>query len=63
MRPSAGRFNLSTGGGLLAIVLWSATIAMARSLSEQLWGGCVVIVIGSLVSWRSLSDNEIERRL
>jgi drug/metabolite transporter (DMT)-like permease len=36
MRPSAARFNLSTGGGLLAIILWSATIAMARSLSEQL---------------------------
>jgi drug/metabolite transporter (DMT)-like permease len=27
--------NLSTGGGLLAIVLWSTTFALARSLSEQ----------------------------
>jgi drug/metabolite transporter (DMT)-like permease len=27
--------KLSTGGGLLAVVLWSTTIAMARSLSEQ----------------------------
>lgn len=30
------RLNLSTGSGLLAIVLWSSTIAVARSLSEQL---------------------------
>ena len=28
----------------------------------QLWAGCVAMVIGSLVSWRSLTGNETERR-
>ena len=28
----------------------------------ELWAGCVVMVIGSLVSWRSLSDTELEPR-
>ena len=28
----------------------------------QLWAGCAAIVIGSLVSWRSLSDSETGRR-
>lgn len=50
MRTSGARFNLSTGGGLLAILLWSATIALARSLSEQLGpltaGAVVYLVAG-----------------
>src|SRR5215470_10866600 len=29
------RFNLSTAGGVAAILLWSTTFAGARSLSEQ----------------------------
>lgn len=47
MRRNLG--NLSTGGGLGAILLWSATFALARSLSEQigpLTGGTVVYLIG-----------------
>jgi drug/metabolite transporter (DMT)-like permease len=52
MRASAARFNLSTGGGLLAIVLWSSTIAVARSLSEQLGpltaGAAVYLIAGLL---------------
>ena len=52
MRPGAAHFNLSTGGGLLALVLWSATIAVARSLSEQLGpltaGAAVYLIAGLL---------------
>ena len=52
MRSSAARFNLNTGGGLLAIVLWSSTIAVARSLSEQLGpltaGAAVYLIAGAL---------------
>ncbi len=36
MTPHPPPENLSTAGGLAAIVLWSTTIAVARSLSEQL---------------------------
>ena len=41
--------NLSTGGGLGAILLWSTTFAFARSLSEQvgpLTAGAAVYLIG-----------------
>jgi drug/metabolite transporter (DMT)-like permease len=41
--------NLSTGSGLGAILLWSATFALARSLSEQvgpLTGGAAAYLIG-----------------
>ena len=41
--------NLSTGGGLGAILLWSATFAFARSLSEQvgpLTAGAAAYLIG-----------------
>ena len=41
--------NLSTGGGLGAILLWSATFAFARSLSERvgsLTAGAAVYLIG-----------------
>lgn len=31
----SSRFNASTAGGLAAVVLWSTTFAIARSLSEQ----------------------------
>lgn len=36
MQPRSAKINFSTGGGLVAILLWSATIAVVRSLSEQL---------------------------
>jgi drug/metabolite transporter (DMT)-like permease len=36
MQPLAVETRLSTAGGLLALVLWSSTFALARSLSEQL---------------------------
>ncbi len=46
------RIDWSTGGGLAAIVLWSATVALARSLSERLGpltaGACVYLVGGLL---------------
>lgn len=35
MRQQSSGFNLSTAGGFTAILLWSATFAVARSLSEQ----------------------------
>lgn len=45
-----GKRRLSTGGGLAAIVLWSTTVAVARSLSEQLGpltaGACVYLIGG-----------------
>jgi drug/metabolite transporter (DMT)-like permease len=100
---------LNTGSGLGAILLWSATFAFARSLSEQvgpltagaavylvggcfcllrpgwsakpvsrllklprpyllgcgslfvvytaaIWTGCLLLVAGSLVTWRSVSE-------
>jgi len=43
------RIDLNTGGGLGAILLWSATFAFARSLSEQvgpLTGGAAAYLIG-----------------
>ena len=36
MRKRMGNLSFSTGSGLVAILLWSTTIALARSLSEQL---------------------------
>jgi drug/metabolite transporter (DMT)-like permease len=52
--------NWSTGGGLAAIILWSTTIAVARSLSEHLGpltaGTCVYLIGGLLcllrLAWR-----------
>ncbi|RPJ32417.1 MAG: aromatic amino acid efflux DMT transporter YddG, partial [Planctomycetaceae bacterium] len=51
---SQGNVNISwsTGGGLVAIVLWSTTVAVARSLSEQtgpLTAGAYVYLIGGLL--------------
>ena len=46
------RRKLATGGGLLAIVLWSGTFALARSLSEKvgsLSGGAAVYLIGAVL--------------
>jgi drug/metabolite transporter (DMT)-like permease len=46
-----GSVNLSTGGGLAALVLWSLTVAVARRLSEQLGpltaGACVYLIGGA----------------
>jgi hypothetical protein len=49
---NSGNLNWSTGGGLAAIVLWSTTIAVARSLSEQtspLTAGACVYLIGGVL--------------
>jgi len=67
MRQEPG--TLSTGSGLGAILLWSATFAVARSLSEQVGpltagatayliggAGCRLLVAGSLLTWGSVSD-------
>jgi drug/metabolite transporter (DMT)-like permease len=46
------KVNLSTAGGLAALVLWSLTVAFARRLSEQLGplmaGACVYLIGGAL---------------
>lgn len=52
MHQEAGTIRLSTAGGLLAIVLWSATFALARSLSEQvgsLTAGTAAYLFGGMV--------------
>ena len=49
MRQTLGNARLATGGGLGAILLWSATFAVARSLSEQigpLTAGAAAYLIG-----------------
>lgn len=49
LRVRQNRVDLSTGSGLGAILLWSATFAFARSLSEQvgpLTGGAAAYLIG-----------------
>jgi drug/metabolite transporter (DMT)-like permease len=56
----AGRFNIdrNTLLGLLAVLLWSSTVALARSISEQvgpLTAGASVYVTGGLVLAVSLS--------
>jgi len=64
-----GKIDLSTGGGLAAIVLWSTTIAVARSLSERLGpltaGACVYLAGGLLcllpLSWRGASRRQLLR--
>jgi drug/metabolite transporter (DMT)-like permease len=46
------RFNRSTWAGLMAIILWSGTIALTRSLSERLGpltAGACVYLAGSLL--------------
>lgn len=51
MKYSKNQVNLSTGGGLVAILLWSTTVAIARHLSEQLGpltaGACVYLIGGA----------------
>jgi len=52
MQHDAGSTRLSTAGGLLAIVLWSATFALARSLSEQvgsLTAGAAAYLFGGTI--------------
>jgi drug/metabolite transporter (DMT)-like permease len=57
------KIDLSTGGGLAAIVLWSTTFALARSLSERLGpltaGACAYLMGGLLcllpLLWRPAS--------
>ena len=54
----SGGLNLSTCGGLAAIVLWSATFAVARRLSEQvgpLAAGAAVYLFGALLCWLRLA--------
>ncbi len=52
MKHGNRNVNLSTAGGLAAIVLWSLTVALARRLSEQLGplmaGACVYLIGGAL---------------
>ena len=52
MAQNVSRINWGTGGGLGAILLWSATFALARSLSERVGpltaGAAVYLVGGSL---------------
>ena len=66
MRPNTN-INWSTGGGLAAIVLWSTTIAVARSLSEHLGpltaGTCVYLIGGLLCLLRLGSQRTAMRRL
>lgn len=49
VQPKIGNISLSTGSGLGAILLWSATFAFARSLSEQvgpLTAGAAAYLVG-----------------
>jgi drug/metabolite transporter (DMT)-like permease len=69
VRPQLDPVRLSTAGGLLAMVLWSSTFALARSLSEQLGpltagaavyltGGafCLLRLAVGRMGWRSLGQ-------
>jgi drug/metabolite transporter (DMT)-like permease len=63
---NSGNLNRSTGGGLAAIVLWSTTIAVARSLSEQtgpLTAGACVYLIGGVfcLLWLAWSGTPLRR--
>jgi len=60
--------NWSTGGGLAAIVLWSTTVAVARSLSEQMGpltaGACVYLIGGLLcLLWLRWQRTSVRRLL
>jgi drug/metabolite transporter (DMT)-like permease len=51
------RIDAATTGGLLAIVLWSTTFALARSLSEQvgpLSAGAAVYLVGAVLGFIQL---------
>jgi len=69
VRRTVRDVTFSTGGGLGAILLWSATFAVARSLSEQvgpLTAGAAVYVIGGLLCvlrfwWLQLSPARLWR--
>lgn len=66
MEHKSRKIDPYTGGGLAAIVLWSTTIAVARSLSERLGpftaGACVYLAGGLLcllpLSWRRTSRRQ-----
>lgn len=66
MEHTSVKIDGDTGGGLAAIVLWSTTIALARSLSEQLGpltaGACVYLAGGLLcllpLFWREASRRQ-----
>jgi len=68
MRLEGGRPGTRTGAGILAIVLWSSTFAIARSLGEQvgpLTGAAAVYLIGgglclARLGWRSSSLRRLE---
>ena len=67
MRSDAN-INWSTGGGLAAVVLWSTTIAVARSLSEQMGpvtaGPCVYLIGGLLcLLWLGRQRTPVRRLL
>ncbi len=54
MEQNRGQINWNTAGGLAAIVLWSATFAVARRLSEQagpLTAGACVYLLGGVFYW------------
>jgi drug/metabolite transporter (DMT)-like permease len=57
----------STGGGLAAIVLWSTTVAVARSLSERMGpltaGACVYLIGGLLCLLQLVWQRTPMRRL
>jgi drug/metabolite transporter (DMT)-like permease len=64
MQHEAGNTPMSTAGGLLAIVLWSATFALARSVSEQvgsLAAGAAAYLFGGTVCllWRWWSPTAV----
>ena len=59
--------SLATAGGLVAIILWSTTVAVARSLSEQLGpvtaAAAVLGVSGIAAVIRLLGNSERSRRI
>ncbi|MCU0918611.1 MAG: aromatic amino acid DMT transporter YddG [Planctomycetes bacterium] len=66
MEQDNGRTNRYTAGGLAAIVLWSTTFAVARSLSEQagpLTAGACVYLLGGLLYgfWLARSPVSLRR--
>ena len=69
MKQTGDSAHLGTGAGLFAIVLWSGTFAIARSVSEQVGAvaaGAAVYLIGSLfcavrLGWTRVSLAELRR--
>lgn len=67
MALERGRSGTGTGAGMVAIVLWSATFAIARSLSEQVGpltaGASVYLVGGGLCLARLVRRGGVARRV